>query len=178
VPDSYTNFECNSPAIALTAGLHEAHSFVRRFAYGAVGDGVSCLLPADESAGGMALGAGFAVGSAGAAGALDPDSPVLAPSELGAVAAGGALGEAADGLAADAGSDGLGADGAGCTFCLVFGSAAAPAGGDCAKAVALEIARAEAARIVWSLMKKSSFWLLSPGEKTSPLEGGSETIRV
>ncbi len=71
---------------------------------------------ADGSAGGMVLGAGWtldlALGSAGAAGALEPDSPVLAPSEPGAVVAGGALGEAAGGLAAD-GSDGLGAEGAG-----------------------------------------------------------------
>lgn len=105
---------------------------------------------------------------------------MLAPSEAdgAALSLAGALGAAAAGLAADAGSDGLGADGAGCMFCFVLGSAAAPAGGDCAKAVALEIARAEAAMIVWNLMKKSSFWLLSPGEKTSPLEGGSESIRV
>jgi hypothetical protein len=103
---------------------------------------------------------------------------VLAPSEAdgAALSLAGALGAA--GAAAGAGADGLVAGGAGCTFCFVLGSAAAPAGGDCAKAVALEIARAEAAMIVWNLMKKSSVWLLSPGEKTSPLEGGSESIRV
>jgi hypothetical protein len=103
------------PAVALTAGLREAHFFVGRLVYGAVGGGASGLF-ADGSAGGMVLGAGWtldlALGSAGAAGALEPDSPVLAPSEPGAVVAGGALGEAAGGLAAD-GSDGLGADGAG-----------------------------------------------------------------
>jgi hypothetical protein len=163
-----------NPAIALTAGLREAHFFVGRVAYGAAGAGASGLLPADESAGGMVLGAGWtldlALGSAGAApaGALEPDSPVLAPSEPGAVVAGGTVGEAAGGLAAD-GPDGLGADGAGCAFCCVLGSAA-PAGGACAKAVALEMARAEAAMIAWSRMEKFLRWLLSPARKTPAAE--------